>query len=431
MDPAEAHEWLREHYNVEAAPSPGRAPSRDRIEKLLDLLDHPELQVPSIHLTGTNGKTSTTRMITSLLVANGLTVGSYTSPDLGRVNERICFNNEPIGDVELAEVLTIIAGVETLMDSKPNYFEVLAAAAFLAFAGGPVDAAVVEAGIGARWDATAVVQPLVSVVTNVGMDHAEYLGDTLEKIATEKSAVAKPGSILVCGETDPALVDIFEAAGADATLVLDRDFGVESNELAVGGRVLALRTPGGDYDEVFVPLHGAYQGRNAAVALAAAEAFFGGARLADDVVEEGFATVVSPGRLEVVSRHPLVVIDGAHNLAATEELRVAVDETFDVESELLVFGCMRDRDPRQMLDVLAGGGRTPRLVVACAADWPKARPTGEIVAAANDLGLEAVAADTVAKAVLRAIQEAGEDELVLVTGSLYVVGEARTALGLP
>ena len=429
MDIAAALEWLVGHYNVEASPSVRRPPSLARIEGLVDLLAHPERQYPVIHLTGTNGKTSTARMISSLLVANGLAVGSYTKPDLGRVNERIAWNGDPIDDDALAEVLTVVAAVESLLPEKPNYFETVTAAAFVFFADHAVDVAVVEAGLGARWDATSVVQPVVSVVTNVGIDHAEFLGPTRVDIAREKSAIAKPGSILVCGETDPELVAIFEGAGADATWVRDREFGCDRNVLALGGRVVDIRTPGAGYGDVFVPMHGAHQGDNAAVALTAVEAFFG-APLAEDVVLEGFAAVRSPGRIEVAGRQPLIVLDGAHNPAAAAALVQSIDEAFDVENEVLVFGCMRDRDPVELLTVLASGRRRPRLVVACAADWPKARPVDQIVDAATTVGLPVVSEASVGAAVARGVNEAMDTDLVLVTGSLYVVGEARTALDL-
>ncbi|HEX2040934.1 MAG TPA: cyanophycin synthetase, partial [Acidimicrobiales bacterium] len=276
---------------------------------------------------------------------------------------------------------------------------------------------------GGRYDATNVADAAVAVVTNVELDHTAVIGPTRRDIAVEKAGIVKPGSRLVLGETDPELVPVFEQAGAVDTWLRGEAFACVENSPAHGGRLLDLRTPGAAYSEVFVPLHGTYQGDNAAVALAAVEAFFG-EPVHEDVVDEAFAAVRVPGRMEVVGRHPLRILDGAHNPAGAEAAAATLEAEFAVDSRVLVMGMLAGRDPVRMIEPYL----PVRLVVACPPPSPRALPAKEVVAAAESLGVEAVAEPTVEAAVRRALREAGEDELLLVTGSLYVVGSARTVL---
>jgi len=385
----------------------------------------PQRAYPVVHLTGTNGKGSTARMITALLVARGLSVGTYTSPDLERVNERLASNDEPIGDEELAHALQRLAQLEEGLEEPPTRFEILTAAAFGWFADIAVDVAVVEVGLGGRWDATNVADAQVAVVTNVSLDHQEVLGPTRADIAEEKAGIVKPGSTLVLGETDPHLVPCFRAVESAEVWQRDEDFGCVRNQLALGGRLLELRTPGASYDDLLLPAHGAHQGDNAAVAVAAAEAFFR-APTEREVVDEAFASVRLPGRLEVVGRKPLVVLDGAHNPAGARALAAALDEAFETSSLVLVVGLLRGRDPREMLVALDAA--RARLVVACPPPSPRALPPEELTAAARDLGIAAEVAGSVADAVARARKLAEPSEMVLITGSLYVVGTARAAI---
>ncbi|HZQ26986.1 MAG TPA: folylpolyglutamate synthase/dihydrofolate synthase family protein [Acidimicrobiales bacterium] len=426
-DLADALAYLDAHVNLEAV-SARRvdAPTLDRMRQLMDVMAEPQRQYPVMHLTGTNGKTSTARMLGALVRTKGLAVGTYTSPHLERVNERLAWNDEPISDGALAEVVAGIAALEPLLDDRPSFFEILTAAAYRWFADIAIDVAVVEVGLGGQWDATNVADGSVAVVTNVGIDHIEYLGPTRDGIAREKSGIVKPGSTLILGETDPALVPIFEATPAERIWLRDRDFGVEANRLAVGGRLLDLRTPGTRYEEVFLPLHGAHQGDNAAAALAAAEAFFDGP-IEEDVVAEAFASVRSPGRMEVVGRQPLCILDGAHNVAGARALAETLAEEFPGSaSRVLVVGLLGGRDPDEMLEALEPDN--VRLVVACPPPSPRALPAAAVVAAAERAGIPAVEAGSVEEAVDRAVDLAEPDDLVLVTGSLYVVGAARTAL---
>lgn len=424
MEYEDALEFLDLHVNVEALAAPAAALRLERMRALTDVLGDPQHQYPVLHLTGTNGKTSAARILGRLLVAKGLSVGSYTSPHLERVNERIAWNGEPISDDAFASAVAGVAGAVALLgDVRPTYFELLTAAAFRWFAEVALDAAVVEVGLGGRHDATNVADADVAVVTNVGIDHVEYLGSTREAIAREKAGIIKPGSRVVLGEADDALVPIFLAEPSVEVWIRGRDFACTDSRLAHGGRVLTLMTPGGRYDDVFLPLHGVHQGDNAAVALAAAEAFFG-APLDEGVVAEAFGAASSPGRLEVVRHRPLTVLDGAHNPDGARALGAALDEAFaGVSGRVVVMGLLTGRDPVEMLSAL--DPTSMRLVVACPPPSPRAMPADDVADAAAALGVESVTEGSVDAAVERALEEAAEDELVLVTGSLYTVGAAR------
>jgi dihydrofolate synthase/folylpolyglutamate synthase len=430
-DLPEALAWLDSHIDFESTmPTRRSLPSLDRMRALVALLGDPQQAYRSVHITGTNGKGSTAAMCTALFLAQGLTVGTYTSPNLSRVNERLARNGEPIDDDAFLEVLESLARLEQMMEEPPTRFELLTAAALAWFADEAVDVAVVEVGLGGRWDCTNVVDAEVAVLTNVSFDHTEVLGPTLEDIARDKSGIIKAGSRVVVGESDPTLVALMRqaaaAVGADQVWVRGVDFACTANRLAVGGRLIDVRTPGAAYGELLVPLHGAHQGDNASAALAAVEAFFGAA-LHEDVVEEGMASVRVPGRLEVVGRHPLVVVDGAHNVAGMLVLARSLVEEFDVEGEAqAVVGMLTGRDPVAMLEALLTAGI--RSVVACAPDSPRALPAEAVAEAAVGLGMEATVASSPGDAVRTALRRAGPDDRVVVCGSLYVVAEARSLL---
>jgi dihydrofolate synthase / folylpolyglutamate synthase len=431
--------WLDRHINLERIESgqAGRAglPTLDRIQLLCALMGDPQEHIPAIQVTGTNGKGSVTWMCANLIEANGLAVGTYTSPDLERINERIQFNREQIPDDALTQVLNSLEELEAFIVGRdpdalrPNWFEIVTAAAFRYFADVAVDAAVVEVGLGGRWDATNVANGTVAAVTNVELDHVEILGATRAAIAAEKSGIIKAGAIAVIGETDEEIVEIFEreahTVGAEALWRRGEVFATERNELAFGGRLVDLRTPGAYYEEIFIPLFGAHQGENAAVALAAAEAFFGGP-LERDVVEEGFAAVKVPGRLEVVGREPLVVIDGAHNPAGAETLAAAIREDFvATERCLLVLGCLRSRDPAEMLEALSP--IDPARIFCCRPPSPRSMDPKYLADAAKEAGYAVEIIEDVPDALAAAHAAAHPRDLVLVTGSMYTIGIARSA----
>ncbi|MDQ4089391.1 MAG: Mur ligase family protein, partial [Actinomycetota bacterium] len=378
MDLAEALDYLAGHVNLEKEVAPRAAARRlDRVRRLMELMGDPQHSYPVIHITGTNGKGSVARMVTALLVARGLRAGTYTSPHLERVNERMAWNGEPIPDDDLGEVIGAVADLEPLLESPPTHFEILTAAAFRWFADVAVDVAVIEVGLGGRWDATNVADGQVAVLTNVSLDHAETIGPHLTDIATEKAGIVKPGATFVLAESNPALRAIFEAAGASELWVKGTEFRCGGNRLAHDGRVVDLYTAGAAYEGVYLPVHGPYQGDNAAVALAAVEAFFG-APLAPEVVAEAFASLQLPGRLEVVNRHPVTVLDGAHNPAGALAATAALDEAFGpaVTGRVLVIGMLQGRDPIEMLQCFDAG--RARLVVACPPPSPRALPPAEV-----------------------------------------------------
>ena len=425
--------WLDGHSNLEAG-GRLRSPSLDRIRPLLDLLGRPQTDYPLIHVTGTNGKTSTCRLIAHLLTARGLSVGAYTSPHLERLNERLTWGGEPITDEALAEELRIVAVAEAALlermgpNARPSWFEILTAAGYHWFSDLGVQVAVAEVGIGGLWDATNAADADVAVVTNISIDHVEYLGSSRETIATEKAGIIKRGATLVLGEPDPGLTGIFLERDPDRVLRPDVDFGVLRNAPAYRGRAIDLRTPLAEYSDLYLPLHGAHQATNAAIALTAAEAFFGEA-LEPDVVAEALATFRAPGRLEVVGHEPLVVLDGAHNAAGAETLVQALDEEFVPGPRTLVVGLMREKDPTVMLVSL--GATEADWVFTCPPPNPRAMPPHELADTALELGVEpdrVEALATVEAAVARALAVTPPDGQIVVAGSLYLVGAARAAL---
>lgn len=424
MDYAAALTYLDDHASYEKT---GRisSPSIDPISRLCAAMGDPQLAQPVIHVTGTNGKGSTAQMITRLLIAQGLTVGTYTSPHLERVNERIRWDGEPISDDDFAEQIAGIAALEGITGVRPTYFEAITAAAFRFFSDVAVDVAVIEVGMLGRWDATNVVDAQVAVITNIAMDHNEFAGPELEDIAREKAGIIKSGSVVVIGEDDPDLVQIFLAEGGASTLVRGEQFETLDNSLAIGGRSLDIRTPTTIYSDVFLPLHGRYQGDNATLALTAVEAFFA-APLAEDVVHEGFANVTMPGRFEVMGVQPLAIIDGAHNPPGADLCAEVFFEDFQPEGRrVLVVGTLRDA--AEMLAALRADEFD--AVYACTAPSPRAVSSTNIARAAREMGCaEVYAHDTVEGACAAAMRAAGPDDAVLVAGSLYVAGAARQAI---
>jgi dihydrofolate synthase/folylpolyglutamate synthase len=368
-------------------------------------------------------------MITALVAAHQLSVGTYTSPHLEHVTERISRNGEPIALDQMARVVSEIAALEEqqFFADRPSYFELLTATAFAWFSEEAVDAAVLEVGLLGRYDATNVANAQVAVVTNIGRDHTDGVGDWRARIAAEKAGIVKPGSHLVLGEPDPELRPLFVAEDPVETWVRDEDFGVETDRLALGGHVVDLRTPFGRHEDVFLPVHGAHQADNAAVAVAAAEAFFGRA-LHADVVAEAFAGLRLPGRFEVLHRAPLLVLDGAHNADGAATVAATLADEFDVAgTRHWVLGMLGGRDLDEMLDAL--GVRPGDRVVATTPPSPRGVPAPELAKLVAEREIDVEAVPSVDHAVERAWRraEAGEDDLVMVTGSLYTAGAARTA----
>jgi dihydrofolate synthase/folylpolyglutamate synthase len=416
-------------------------PDLDRITELLDLLGSPQRAYPSIHLTGTNGKTTTARMIDALLREFGLRTGRYTSPHLQSVTERISLDGSPLDPERFAAVFDEVAPLVELVDGRHpdrvTFFELLTAMAFVAFADAPVDVAVVEVGLGGRWDATNVVQAAVAVVTAVGLDHVGILGSTVAEIAAEKAGIISSGATVVSAGQSPEAEQVLAARATEVGARLVRegvDFGVRSRSVAVGGQSLDLAGLGGDYDEIFVPLFGAHQAANAACALAAVEAFFGAegrGPIDVEVVRAAFAGVESPGRLEVVRRSPTVLLDGAHNPAGAAALADAVTEAFGFERLVGVVAVLSDKDVEGLLEQLE-----PVLteVVVTTNGSPRALSAQALGEVAREVFGDARVSvvprldDAIEQAVTLA--EAGGSYAggVLVTGSIVTIGEARTLL---
>ena len=416
------------HINLEASPAVAGKVEHlklDNMRELCGALGDPQHDQPTVHVTGTNGKGSVARMVTALIGAHDLSVGTYTSPHLETINERISRNGELISDAALAAVLTDLARIEALLAHSPSYFELLTAAAYRWFSDEAVGVAVVEVGLLGRWDATNVVDAVVAVLTNIGHDHTDGQGDWRRRIAEEKSGIVKEGATFVVGERDPALEPIFQSTPAREIWRREEDFACTANRLAVGGRLLDLRTPGATYDDVFVPLHGPHQGENAAVALAATEAFFG-RPVHDEVVRDGFGTVETPGRFEVVRRDPLLILDGAHNPEGAQAAAGALAEGFAVIGERhLVVGMLAGRDPVPVLEALDAADAA--VVVCCTPDSLRALPAEDLAEIVASLGGTPLVVDDVDEALRRALDAADSDDAVIVTGSLYTVGAARAA----
>jgi dihydrofolate synthase / folylpolyglutamate synthase len=419
----EALAWLDRHINLEANAGRPKGASLDRMRDIARILGDPHEAYSAIHLTGTNGKGSVARMATTLLVASGLRVGTYTSPHLERINERIAVDLQPVTDAELAAAFTSVAAIEQLVGAEPSHFEILTAAAFAHFADVAIDVAVLEVGLLGRYDCTNIVDADVAVLTRVAADHTDGSEGWRTRIAEEKVGIVKPGSTFVLGEADPALRPIFESAGAAEMWVLGEDFAVVSNQLAVGGRMVDLQTPGGRYDELFLPVHGAHQADNAVCALAAAEAFFG-RPLDDEVVTEAFAALTIPGRLEPVAHSPSVLLDCAHNPDGAASLARALDESFTVTgSRYLVFGMLAQQDPAEMLAAIEANRFD--LVVVCTPDSPRARPAAEVAAVVDGAGVAVEVVHDPVQAVARAVALADDEDLIVVAGSIYIVGAVR------
>ncbi|CAL9437876.1 dihydrofolate synthase [Streptomyces sp. DH-12] len=420
-------------------------PSVDRISALMDVLGEPQRSYPSIHITGTNGKTSTARMIEALLGAFDLRTGRYTSPHVQSVTERISLDGAPVSAERFIEtyqdVKPYVEMVDAAQEYRLSFFEVLTGMAYAAFADAPVDVAVVEVGMGGAWDATNVIDAGVAVVTPIDLDHTDRLGGTPAEIAGEKAGVIKPDATVVMAQqpVDAAQVLLKKAVEVGATVAREGlEFGVLDRQVAVGGQLMTLRGLGGEYTEVYLPLHGAHQAHNAAVALAAVEAFFGvGAQRAGsldiDTVRKAFASVASPGRLEVVRRSPTVVLDAAHNPAGARAAAAAIGEAFQFSRLIGVVGASGDKNVRELLEAFEP---VFAEIVVTQNSSHRAMDADALAAVAVEVfGEERVQVEPRLPDALEAAITLAEEEGefagggVFVTGSVITVGEARLLLG--
>ncbi|WP_425295059.1 bifunctional tetrahydrofolate synthase/dihydrofolate synthase [Nocardia cyriacigeorgica] len=434
-------------------------PSLTRISTLMDLLGSPQQSYPGIHIAGTNGKTSVTRMIDALLTALHRRTGRITSPHLQLATERISIDNAPITPARYVEVYRELAPYIEMIDKQSaaaggpamSKFEVLTGMAYAAFAEAPVDVAVVETGMGGTWDATNVIDGQVAVITPIGLDHMDYLGPDLTAIAREKAGIIKraPESLVprdnvaVIAEQDPEAMDVLlrRAVEVDAAVAREgAEFRVLARKIAVGGQQLELQGLGGVYDEIFLPLHGEHQARNAVLALAAVEAFFGAGaqrQLDVDAVRAGFASVTSPGRLERMRSAPTIFIDAAHNPAGAKALAATLTSEFDFRKLVGVVAVLGDKDAAGILEalepvfdeiVVTTNGSPRALDVDTLTDLAVQRFGDERVVPAYSLP------DALETAIAIAEDVADGGEMVsgagvIITGSVVTAGAARALFG--
>ena len=442
FDPADARDAADAVYDEliarvgEGSPQPRLAPTRRAVE----LLGDPHRAAPVVHITGTNGKTSTSRMIESMLRASGLRTGLLSSPHLERFTERIRIDGESISDEAVArnweEILPFIAIVDAELegagDEPLTFFEALTALAFACFADAPVDVVVLEVGMGGEWDSTNVADGQVAVFTPIDLDHQARLGTSITEIARTKSGIIKPAASIVSAKQPDAALTVLEEAAelTESTLAVEGDaFDVLESRVAVGGQLVSIRGLAGEYRDIALPLFGRHQAENAAVAIAAVETFIGGGavRLAAEVVEGGLAAAASPGRLQTVGTEPVVIVDAAHNPHGARALVAALEEYFDFDEIAFVFGVLGDKDAVGIVDVLAGAGT--RFFIT-RPDSDRARDVDDLAAVvAARVGAENV---QLAERLDDALDEArawatdAPKRAVVVTGSIALVGEVMS-----
>lgn len=433
------------HHELTAAltnrwPEHRVAPSLTRISALMHLLGDPQKASPVIQVAGTNGKGSTAILIEALLRAAGLRTGRFSSPHLNDARERISIDGEAISEERFGEVWRDIEPYVAMVDEQRldgvtmTFFEVITGMAYAAFADAPVDVAVIEVGIGGRWDATSVADPTVAVVTPIGMDHMHILGSTLAEIAGEKAGIIKPGSTAVLAGQDPSAARVLLERAIEVGVpvkVEGPDFGVLDRSLAIGGQLLRLDTAGGPVSDVFLPLFGEHMARNAALAVAAVEAFLGGQPLSPTVILEGLGSVDVPARLELVRTSPPIVVDTAHNPPAARVTIDAVVESYTFEPLIGVVAMMQDKNAEEVLGIFAE--QMDQVVITQVSSSTRGRPVDELAAVAEGVWSthQVHRAATMAEALDLAVMladTAGGHAGVLVAGSVIAAGEARGLL---
>lgn len=422
--------WLESHVDFEkVAPNRADVPTLEPVERTLAALADPHRDYPTIHITGTNGKGTTTTIISALLREQGLSVGTFVSPDLHRINERIVVHGEPISDTHLARLLGRLADVEDAIGIRLTRFELLTVAAFLHFSDMGVEVGVIEVGLGGTWDSTNVIDADVSVLTNVDLDHTAVLGPTIAHIAGDKVGIFRARGVAVLGTDDPTVVEIAleRTELLECPLILrDRDFRVESNNLALGGRLVTFSTPRARYDEVHLALHGIHQGVNAVIATVAAEEFLDRA-LSEDVVASAFGSVTMPGRLEVLDPYPLTLIDGAHNPAGVRALVATLDEAFHLMGERrVVVGMLTGREIADMIEPFFALGVNEFVV--CEPLSPRAQSAELVADYITQRGGVATVITDPREAVRYARTQSQPDDHIIIAGSLYLVGDVRAGL---
>ncbi len=419
--------WLDAQVSLEAIGLPKAGATEGlgnkHIRALLQLLGDPHLDAPVIHLTGTNGKGSTAHMISLILREHGLRVGTYGSPHVSVINERIQIDAEPLTDDEFADALEVVRLAAEHGEVDASWFDLVTATAFRAFSDAAVDVMVIEVGMLGRYDSTNVVDGVVTVVTNISKDHTDGADGWREAVASEKAGIVKPGSTLILGDIDDDLHHYFEAENPGSVLKFGPQIELTSNALGVGGRVIDVRTQRDVYDAVMVSLHGRHQGVNAALAISAAEAFLDGP-LERDHLDAAMGQAAMRGRFEILAADPIIVIDGAHNPHGARTAAQTFAEAFTPFGQrMLIVGMMDEKDPVEMLQAL--DATSAEIVICCEPDWPRAMPATKLAEAARSLGIEPDVATSPSDAIELALSFATEGDAIMVAGSLYIAGAIR------
>ncbi len=429
----ECRRWLDSHIDFEKLGSHEtkvRMPTLERIRELCKYLGDPQDCAPAFHVAGTNGKGSTARIISSLLKEMNLAVGTFTSPDLGGIHERISYDLEPISERDLCEIFNILSGIESQLSVTPTRFELLTAASFSYFANCGVDIQVIEVGLGGKWDSTNVINGMSCVITNIGLDHTEVLGNTKEEIAMEKVGIVKPGSLVTIVEEDKNIADLLEQQaqkrGADKIVSINNNFRIVNKTMAVGGWVIDFETPYSSFSEVYLSLLGEHQINNAVGSIVGTELFFDKS-LSDKIVRNTLSKISVPGRLEIVSNNPLVVLDGAHNVHGAVALGKALscELTFPKNINLIV-GILENKDALNMLKSLNIENRVKNVIVV-EPNSPRKMSADSLLSLCKQVFVNSYCA--VEKSYSKAVDLAksiDDPDMVLITGSLYVVGDMKS-----
>ena len=425
MNFREALQFLDRFTNREATAGRIHGLSLAAMSQLIECMGEPHKDLRAIHVTGTNGKGSVVSMTESLLSSKGLRVGSYMSPHVDNIRERFTLAGSQITEEIFSEIIFDVSRYVESNELEPSYFELLTAAAILLFSNEGVDAAVVEVGILGRFDATNVLEGEIAVITNIGKDHTDGSEGWRRSIAAEKAGIIVEGKPLILGNPEEDVVDLFAAENPEPIFQYGKDFLVEDSLPAVGGQLISVKGIFGEYGEIFLPLYGKRQAQNAALSLATAEVFLEGI-IPEEVVEDAFGQLVIPGRLEILSRGPVVLVDGAHNKDSANHLAETVNDVFPESRRILIVGTLEPHSPQEIFTELKA--ISPELVIVCRAPSPRAISPKELEEVAMGLGLDVERAESPYEATLQALRIGDEEDLIIAAGSFYNISEIRRAV---
>ncbi len=425
MNFREALQYLDRFINREATAGRIHGLSLAAMSQLVECMGEPHKDLRAIHVTGTNGKGSVVSMTESLLSSKGLRVGSYMSPHVDTIRERFTLAGSQITEEVFSEIIFDVSRYVENYELEPSYFELLTAAAILLFSNEGVDAAVVEVVILGLFDSTNVLDGEIAVITNIGKDHTDGSEGWRRSIAAEKAGIIVEGKPLLLGNAEEDVVDLFVSENPEPIFQYGKDFLVEDALPAVGGQVVNVKGIFGQYEEIFLPLYGKRQAQNAALSLATAEVFLEGP-LPEEVVESAFGELLIPGRLEILSRRPVILVDGAHNKDSASHLAETINDVFPESRRILILGILEPHSPEEIFTELKG--ISPELVIVCAAPSPRAIDPNELEEVAMRLGLDVERAENPYEATLKALRIGDEEDLIVAAGSFYNISEVRRAV---